>query len=149
MYRVVLVLMVCMPLACSGSSKQEKAENALKPFQGKWIILRAQEGQEEIDAKVFAKFPVTFDGDQMEMIHEGQKMVKHTVRIRPNANPKEIDAQSPSTINEGKLLRGIYKFEDEKLTIAFGLNKESTRPSQFVAGVEGEKVLVMVLRLEN
>src|SRR5262249_60636909 len=96
----------------------EKTKQALNQFQGKWAVVKAQEGQEEFDAKELAKFPITISGDQMEVVHEAEKMVKLTIRIRPDAAPKEIDAQFPAKGEQGRVLRGIYRFDDGMLTLA-------------------------------
>jgi len=146
MNRVILVLVFLATVALADDSAADKARKSLEPFQGRWTVLKGQEGQEVFDEKILAKFPMTFTGDQMEMVHEAEKMVKLTVRIKPEGDPKEIDAQFPATIESGKLLRGIYKFEDGTLTLAFGLDKDSTRPSKFEAGLKGKKTLVLVLK---
>jgi len=119
------------------------ADKALEPFQGKWEIVEATERGRAGDREKLKMFPVTFAGNQMEMIYEGKKTAKWTVTVRPDKDPKEIDADLPAG---DRSMRGIYRFEDGALRIAFGLNRETPRPEKFESTGGARPTLVMVLK---
>ena len=123
-----------------------KGDETAKPFQGKWEIVEATERGVAADPERIKKFPVIFSGDQMEMIYEGKNTIKWTVTFRPDKSPKGIDAALPKEIEKGKIVRGIYQFEEDFLQIALGLDAESTRPQNFESVKGGKPTLVMLLK---
>ena len=71
---------------------------------------------------------------------------KFSVVVRPDENPKQIGAALPKGPDGETTIRGIYKFDDGKLHVAFALKREGDRPATFDA-VGGDKPpLVMVLK---
>jgi uncharacterized protein (TIGR03067 family) len=112
-----------------------RQEEVVRAFPGKVADRRGDRaGQAQRpgeDEEISGEYPVTFDGDQMEMIYEGNKTIKWTVTIRPDITPAEIDAALPKDVMNGKVVRGIYKFKEGTLTIALGVDEDSTRPTKF------------------
>ena len=141
--RAVLFL---MGFAGGVAAADPPADKALEPFQGKWEIVEATERGRAADPEKLKMFPVTFAGAQMEMIYEGKKTAKWTVTVRPEKDPKEIDAVLPAGEDGGRTMRGIYRFEDGALRIAFGLKRESARPEKFESVGGDRPTLVMVLK---
>jgi uncharacterized protein (TIGR03067 family) len=121
-------------------------EKALEPFQGKWQIVEASERGKPADVEKLKKFPVTFAADQMDLVFEGQKTVKWTVVVRPDKDPKEIDATLPKGSDGDVSLRGIYQFDGDKLHIAFALKKGADRPARIEAVAGDKPTFVMVLK---
>ena len=132
--------------AKDGAPAADAAKKALEPFQGTWQIAEANERGKPGDVGALKKHPVVFDGDQWEMIYEGDKTMKWTVTVRPDKKPAEIDAAFPKDAGKGKVGRGIYKFEDGALTIALGLDKDSTRPTKFESADGDKPTLVLALK---
>ena len=122
------------------------ARKALEPFQGKWEVVSASERGKPADPKALKKFPVTFTGDVMEMVYENSRTIKWAVTVRPDQKPKEIDATLPKEVGKSGVLRGIYEFEGDTLTIAFGLDEASTRPQKFESTGGKMPTLLMVLK---
>jgi uncharacterized protein (TIGR03067 family) len=56
-------------------------------------------------------------------------------RLDPTATPRRIDRTSLGTeyVERGNFLRGIYRFDGDKLTICYAQNKGS-RPTEFDSG---------------
>jgi uncharacterized protein (TIGR03067 family) len=128
---------------------EHDAKKSLEPFQGKWQIVEASERGKPGDPDKIKKHPVTFDGDQMEMMYEGDKTIKWTITIRPDKKPAEIDTTFPKDVQNGQVIRGIYEFNEGVLTIALGVDKGSTRPTKFESAADdkrGKPTLLMVLK---
>ncbi|WP_157369740.1 TIGR03067 domain-containing protein [Zavarzinella formosa] len=138
-------LMLVVAAAVSVAAEPE-AKKLPESFQGKWDIVSASERGQPGDPDKIKKHPVTFAGDQMEIIYEGDKTMKHTVTVRPDKQPAEIDLALPKDVANGKVLRGIYKFEDGQLTVAVGLDKDSTRPAKFESAGGEKPTLLMTLK---
>ncbi|MGL6076219.1 MAG: TIGR03067 domain-containing protein [Fimbriiglobus sp.] len=127
-------------------ASEPDAKKLLEPFQGKWEITKASERGKPADPELLKKHPVIFDGNQIEMIYEGGKRMKWTVTVRPDKKPAEIDTVFPKDVEDGKVIRGIYKFEEGVLTIALGLDKNSTRPTKFESTAGQKPSFLMVLK---
>jgi uncharacterized protein (TIGR03067 family) len=140
------VLMLASAVAGLTFADNPDTRKLLEPFQGKWQVAEAAERGKPGDAETLKKHPVTFAGDQLEMIYEGGKTMKWTVTVRPDRKPAEIDATFPKDVEKGKMMRGIYKFEEGVLTIALGLDKDSTRPTKFESTGGEKPSLLLVLK---
>ncbi len=138
---VILLFATCGVLYAA----EPDAKKGLKPFQGKWQIAEAEERGEVAPAEKI-KNPVTFDGDKMEITGYGGTTIKWTITLRPEKEPAEIDAAYPKDVEKVQVLKGIYKFEDDTLTIALGLDTDSTRPTKFESKGGSKPSLVLVLK---
>ena len=134
-----------MALVLAAGWAMAEPPKALVPLQGKWRIIQATESGKLIDPEVFRNFPVTFSDDQMEMVHEGDKMVKFTVFANPDRDPPEIDAQFPKDVEKGRIMRGVYRIDGERMAIAIGIDPKSTRPINFQALGGDKPTMTMVL----
>jgi uncharacterized protein (TIGR03067 family) len=139
----VIALVVTVGLTTAAGPADDKA---LEPFQGKWEIVEASERGQAGDPEKLKMFPVTFSGNQMELIYEGKKTVKWTITVRADKDPKEIDATLPKDLEGGKTVPGIYRFEEGVLRIALGLGQEPARPQKFESVGGGKPTFVMVLK---
>jgi uncharacterized protein (TIGR03067 family) len=57
---------------------------------------------------------------------KGRKAYDALYHIEPAKSPKEIDLGQPAQLVPGNLLRGVYKVEDDKLTILGGIVRPKT-----------------------
>ena len=142
--RSVPLVLLC--LAAPVAADDTAAKKALDQLQGKWELTEVTEKGRIVDPEKLKKFPLTFDGDQVEMPFDGRKAIKHKVTIRPTGNPREIDFQYPPEAEGGQTLPGIYKIEGGVLTIALGLGKDAKRPEKFESTGPPNASVLMVLK---
>jgi uncharacterized protein (TIGR03067 family) len=73
----------------------------------------------------------------------GRKGKSQSIKLDASKTPHEIDIFDPKDGGEAKAIRGIYKLEGDKLTIALGDKKPEERPRDFNFG-GGNVILVLV-----
>jgi len=120
------------------------ADDALKPFQGTWVIadalLAGRDHKED-----FAAMNLTITGDKY-VVDFGLKSDAGTITLKTEHTPKWIDlttkADGPFM---GRVLPGIYEFKDGKLIICSNSEKPD-RPEKFEAPV---KTPLMLLTFER
>lgn len=124
-----------------------KGTPALEPLQGKWEVVEASERGEAVGPDKLKAFPpVAFEGDRMEMVFEARTTATWVVTVRPEKDPKEIDAVLRREGEPDKVVRGIYKFDGRTLTLALGLARDPARPARFESVGGRNPTLLMVLR---
>ena len=72
-------------------------------------------------------------------------------RFRPEANPKELDLIADGVDGEARLQLGIYRFDGDKLIMAFNRADPTKRPRGYVSQPENsiEVTTLQRVRLEN
>jgi uncharacterized protein (TIGR03067 family) len=105
-------------------------KDAKEAFQGGWKLTRFAKLRRETPAKELEKGKVVIQGDNLIFTLAGQN-TKMTYSLDPKADPPAIDLKSENA--PGKVIRGIYKLEKDKLTICFGI-EDSARPTEFKTG---------------
>ena len=133
----VLTIAFCGTIASAEVKKDVPKE--LLPFQGKWEI------KEFIGDPVppKEKLPmISFDGDKMTVMMAGSdRKETATFSAAPDKKPGEFDITPDG---EKKIVKGIFKFEKETLTLCFAHEgKAAERPTEF-KGDKPYTVLVLV-----
>jgi uncharacterized protein (TIGR03067 family) len=123
---------LCLSWGTASARGDEKADaELLKPFQGTW----ASSG-EGIDATW------TFDGDKIKASVAGMEYTckaKIDKDAKPHASIDLTVVDGPEEA-KGKLSKGIYKLDGEKLTLCVALPGKEDRPKDF-AQVDDEAYL--------
>ena len=138
----VFAIAFCGAFASAEDKKEVPKE--LLPFQGKWEI-REFLG-DPVPPK--EKWPVfAFEGDKILVIQAGtDRKETATFSAAPDKKPGEFDIQPP---DNKKLVKGIFKFEKETLTLCFAHeSKGADRPTEFKAE-KPYTVLVLVKAKEK
>jgi uncharacterized protein (TIGR03067 family) len=117
--------------AASARADEKTDAELLKPFQGTW----ASSG-EGIDATW------TFDGDKIKASVAG---MEYTCKAKIDKNAKPHASIDLTVVDgpeeaKGKLSKGIYKLDGEKLTLCVALPGKEDRPKDF-AQVDDEAYL--------
>jgi uncharacterized protein (TIGR03067 family) len=134
------VLLLIPALVWADAKDDAKAE--LKKFAGTWKVLSVEADGKKIPDEEREKARLIFDGENVTFKEFGGKDDKKTFKIDPSKKPATIDIEGPAGEKEG--VKGIYKFEDGKLTIC--ASDKGERPTEFKAG---DKVVLLVLEKEK
>ncbi len=116
-------------LATAAPVPKEAPKELKDLIQGEWKMTEfVREGQPRPDKAEGAK--VTFKGDEI-IISDGNRDEVAKFKIDTKATPMSIDIQPTRNgkVDE-KLVKGLIKFEKEKITICFSVDGEE-RPKEF------------------
>jgi uncharacterized protein (TIGR03067 family) len=124
--RIVTPCFLALVIASVGMAREEKAE--ANPLIGKWTAISWQRGDGKIGKDdVNTELEITKDGYEFP---KGINRIssKGTYKLTPGTN--HIDFTPADGFAKGKTLPGIYKVENQKLTICFR-PAGSERPAAF------------------
>jgi uncharacterized protein (TIGR03067 family) len=93
-------------------------------IQGTWQLVSGERHGEEFKDELVKSVKLTFDRDVLRT-HNGNAVTESTFTLHPETNPKGLDLNM-----DGSLGLGIYKFEDQILTILHG-EVDEPRPAGF------------------
>lgn len=124
--------------AQAGDDEAQKKEK--KAFEGTWKILSVETNQGKDGNIEGATLEFDKEGKNLTFTKDGQTK-KGTFTLNPAGKPKEIDIKPG---DENKTFEGIYKIENEKMTICLAPDSGDGRPSEF-ALKEGKNYLLISL----
>lgn len=126
--------------------KADPAKDALAAFQGEWKMVEFVKGGRPDTKEDLEGAKAVVAGDKMTISAGKRKADEVTFRLDPKTDPASID------INAGKskdaIVKGIYKFEKDKLTICFGLD-ESERPKEFKSEKDSKVGMFVLERVKK
>jgi uncharacterized protein (TIGR03067 family) len=129
-------------LACQDKSDVDAAE--LKKLAGAWAVQSHEHGGNKTPAKELASLSVSFAGKKTTTREKDDvKEESEVVLLDPKAKPGQIDVKITSGDDKGKLVKGIYKLDDDKLTVCVA-EPGKDRPKAF-AGKQGTGHTLLVL----
>lgn len=117
-------------------SDEAKVTGDLKKMQGTWIL---KAGDNDL--------PWVFDGETMKAKLADQEYVtKVTVNEKASPHPAiDIEIVEGPEESKGKSVKGIYKLEDDALTLCVALPDIDSRPNEF-KGLQNETMLFSLKR---
>ena len=135
-------ILAAVLLACQDRADVDAAE--LKKLAGAWAVQSHEHGGNKTPAKELAPLTVSFAAGKVTTREKDDvKEESEVVLLDPKAKLAEIDVKITSGTDKGKLVKGIYKLDDDKLTLCFA-EPGKDRPKEF-AGKQGTGHTLMVL----
>ena len=123
-----------------GDDKAKKDEEAIL---GTWTVVSFEEGGKKAPDEAIKDTTAKITADGKMTIKRGEQEEQFTYKLDPSQKIKEFNG----TNAQGKTAEGIYKLEDDKLTICFSRGG-GLRPTEF-ASAEGTTIVLMVLKKQN
>jgi uncharacterized protein (TIGR03067 family) len=119
-----------------------------KELTGTWqAVTYALDGKKASDEEM-KKVKLVFDSaGKTTAYNDGKVFIASSTQIDPTANPMTIGITFTEGPNKGKTALGIYKIEDELLTICRSA-PEKPRPAEF-ASTPGSGLTLMTYKLEK
>ena len=120
-------------------SDEAKVSGDLKKMQGTWILKAGDN-----------KVPWVFEGDTMKTrFNEEDYVTKVTVNDKASPHPSiDFEIIQGAEDAKGKVAKGIYKLEDDKLIVCVALPDTDSRPNEF-KGLQNETMLFSLTREES
>ena len=110
----------------------DEAKADLKKMQGVWVLENSVDGYGQ-SSRPPKLPPVWIAGDRLE---HGKGGPSYTLRLDPGWSPRRVDIEEVTQGGQGRVYRGIYRLEGDKLTLCFETAGEG-RPDTFTAGTPG------------
>lgn len=149
--RIALTALFCgVGLAASGVLADDKAdlEQEIRKFQGAWTIESSTTGGKELPADDLKALIVTFEGNQHTVKNGSEVIQVGTQKLDPTKSPKTIDVTMSEGPSKGKVMRGIYKFDGDTLTVCFDPQGKN-RPTEFKSPAGSENFLNVHKRVKK
>lgn len=138
---VPITLMIATCLAVSTTRGDDVADELAK-FQGTWKLISVEADGRPSEDVSQKNITVTFDGASHTVKFDGKVIEKNVkIVIDPTKTPKEVTDTVTEGINQGMVIKGIYKLEGDRLTSCIDYGGD--RPTEFAAPA-GTKQLVRV-----
>jgi uncharacterized protein (TIGR03067 family) len=119
-------------------------DKAAAKLDGTWIATGGSSEGKEIPAEFIEKIMLTVvmkDGKYTVSV-AGQEAETGTYKADPGKKPATLDVEISTGKNEGKKQFGIYKLDDDKLTLVMSKAGSQDRPKTFDA-TEGVDITIM------
>ncbi len=124
------ILAVCMCARWSGA--QSPASPDLERQQGSWVAVSFRRDGQETPREIVQTITRTVEGDHVVWKRDGKNFAGTSLVLDPGQDPKAIDVIADGGPTRGKRVLGIYKLENDKLTLCMG-DPDQSRPREFKA----------------
>jgi uncharacterized protein (TIGR03067 family) len=138
---LIAAFVVCAIAFVAADEPKKKVATTLK---GKWSLVSVSHGGKAAPADVIKDFKFTFEEKTYNNVMNGETLQEGEYKFDDGKSPKTIDFDIKKGHNEGKKQVGIFKIEDDKITIVLAEPDATDRPTSFEVK-EGSNVIEAVL----
>jgi uncharacterized protein (TIGR03067 family) len=150
MRHLAIVLLACAALAAAvtgADDKDEGTKDELKKFAGTWRTVSMISDGREIEMDPFSDSEQVYEGTKVVFRFEGETRSEASVRLDPGASPKTIDLTYGTGALKGVVRKGIYKIDDNRITICW-TSLQGERPTEFQGKAGSGNQLTVLRRVE-
>jgi uncharacterized protein (TIGR03067 family) len=141
MRTLIAVFVVCaMGFVAADEPKKKEATS----FKGKWSLVSLKHGGKSASDELLKDFKCTFEDKTYNNVMNGETIEEGEYKFDDDKSPKTIDFDIKKGHSEGKKQVGIFKIEDNKLTLVLAEPDATDRPTSFEVK-EGSNVIEAVL----
>lgn len=126
--RAVTSLCVLCAIGFLGADEPKKEPSK---FKGKWSVVSISQGGTALPAEALKDFKCTFEDKKYNNVVNGEVAEEGEYTIDDSKSPKTIDFDIKKGQDEGKKQVGIFKIEDDKMTLVLGMPGATERPTSF------------------
>lgn len=135
----------------AGDAASEADAKALARFDGNWELVSSTSDGKQADLREVGVHVLVFEGGRMAAVDNRERPVGYgTINVDADEAPAQIDwkyGDSPAKTGTSK---GIYKFDEDSLTVCTGeldprVGQSKSRPSRFESR-EGSGTTLLVYR---
>ena len=109
----------------------DEPKNEASKIKGKWSIVSMSQGGNALPAEAFNDHKCTFEDKKYSIIVNGEVAEEGEYSFDDSKSPKTIDLDLKKGQDEGKKQVGIFKIEDDKMTVVLGVPGSTERPTSF------------------
>jgi uncharacterized protein (TIGR03067 family) len=128
---LVLVLLAPWP-SPSALADDQAAKDELDRNQGTWRATSSIYDGQEAPAEIVGSITRTVEKDHVVWKRDGKSFAGTQIELDPSRDPKAIDVIPDGGQNRGERVLGIYKLEEDRLTICMAAPGKP-RPKEFKA----------------
>jgi uncharacterized protein (TIGR03067 family) len=128
---LTLLLLVPWPLPTAFADDQSVKEE-LERHQGTWRATSSIYDGQEAPQEIVRSITRTVEKDHVVWKRDGKSFAGTRIELDPSRDPKTIDVIPDGGKDRGERVLGIYKLEDDRLTICMAAPGQP-RPKEFKA----------------
>jgi uncharacterized protein (TIGR03067 family) len=135
-----MIVLVCFATLSLVAVAQETG------VEGVWTAVEAVSDGKKIPAQALdtVKLTLTMKAGKYDVVIQGKKIESGTYKIDASKKPAHIDLTIVEGDEKGKVQQGLFKIEQDKLTLVVNDGKGAERPKAFESA-EGSKLELTVL----
>lgn len=147
--RILLMLTLLLVPVAWAWADDEKKENkkTADPLMGRWkAVSYEQEGRKPDE---MPDYELSFKGGKYSQKNNGEEDETGSYTLNTEKRPMQVDLKIESGPDEGKKQPGIFKVEDDKLTLCLAMPGDTKRPEKFETSEEKPGILVIFKRVKE
>ncbi len=146
MNRFALTLAAVAVAVGFAPAQDDAAKKAAKELEGAYTLKSMSMSGKPAQPFVDAIKEIVIKDGQLVMVPKDAKDKEESMGIKldPTAKPAAIDAIPPKDKTNEKPKPGVYKLEKGELTLVFGMEDDSKRPTDFKGDGKDQMVMVLV-----
>jgi uncharacterized protein (TIGR03067 family) len=138
---IVLLASAGLSIAPDEGTKDDKDK-----LQGTWLIQSVEAAGDRVPKEDIENIRLTIEGDKYTETRDKAVEEKGTLKLDPTKSPKTIDFAIKEGMSEGETQLGIYKLDDDTLTLCLADPGDKERPKEFATKAGSRQFLIVFKR---